>query len=103
MSDEIVAQTISDIPDAAASNKALGDFAITFDAYRYWGDISKIREVAESAEDSIIAWRTRLFFAQRKHYWGSNPFGPNDASADERYEQLLRQGVERLRVLLANS
>ena len=81
----------ADIPPSDASWTEIGEFALTFDGYEYWGSFAKCAEIANAkAPRTLEELRTCLFFEQRRwHHFGDTP--------DSEDLEYIRGLVERIR------
>ena len=58
--------TLSDVPQSDADWEVIGEFALTFNGYEYWGSFEKCAEVANRRNPgNLVEARTCLFFLQR--------------------------------------
>ena len=83
--------TLADIPDPDTDWGYIGEFALSFDGYEYWGSFEKCAEIANSKkDDSLTDLRTCLFFEQRS-WWhiGEAP--------SEKGMEYIRGVVEKIR------
>lgn len=78
------ALTEADIPWESGDWGEIGEFALTFDAYDYWGSFEKCADIANDSADlwqkggvvpaSLTELRTCLFFEQRRwRHFGYEP------------------------------
>lgn len=72
---------LSDIPAPGATWTQIGEFALTFDGYEYWGSFEKCAEIANGHNpQDLIELRTCLFFEQRR--WRHYGLTPEDEDLD---------------------
>ena len=70
---------VKDIPPPNADCDAIQRFALTFDAYHYWGSFQKCAEIANSHKASTLTeLQTCLFFEQRR--WRHFSYAPKGKS-----------------------
>lgn len=79
------------IPGADADWGAVQKFALSFNAYNFWGSFEKCAEIANAQRhDSLTNLRTCLFFEQRR--WRHFGYHPNAEAM-----MYLREVVEKIR------
>ena len=67
----------ADIPSPSATWTEIGEFALTFNGYEYWGSFAKCAEIANARDpQDLLELRTCLFFEQRRfRHFGWAPDG----------------------------
>ena len=73
---------------------AIGEFALTFPGYEYWGSFDRCADIAnERRAESLADLRTCLFFEQRRwRHFGEEP--------DDETMQYIRGIIEHIREML---
>lgn len=61
--------SIAEVPPVNSDWNTISQFALKFDAYKYWGSFKKCAQIANTRkQDTLTELLTCLFFEQRRHH-----------------------------------